>query len=236
MPIVVYSLIGIAALATVISLIGPNIDLALAGLGFDPVTRRFHGHNPYFAMLRDHGMVAVITCGICIALVFTKYLPWWRLPSLRARTATFLTLSLLLGPGLLVNGILKQHWGRPRPFAVTEFGGPLNFVNWWNPGGACMHNCSFVSGEAATAAWMFGPAMLVPAPWRGIALAAAALFTAVMSGLRMAVGAHFFTDAVFGALSTALILLAMRALIDPPPRHGLGGKMTAESSRPRPTA
>ena len=234
MPIVVYSLIGFAALATVISLIGPNVDLALAGLGFDPEARRFPGANPYLSMLRDHGAVAVTTCVICVALVFTKYLPWRTLPSLRARTATFLTLSLLLGPGLLVNGILKQHWGRPRPFAVTEFGGPLNFVNWWNPGGACQHNCSFVSGEAATAAWMFGPAMLVPAPWRGVAIAAAAIFTATMSGLRMSVGAHFFTDAVFGALSTVLILLAMRALIDPLPGHKLV-RMGAGSSRPRPT-
>ena len=31
-----------------------------------------------------------------------------------------------------------------------------------------------------------------------------------MSGLRMAAGGHFFTDVLFGALSTMLILLAMR--------------------------
>jgi membrane-associated phospholipid phosphatase len=98
-----------------------------------------------------------------------------------------------------------------------------------------------VSGEAATAAWMFGPAMLVPAPWRGAALAAAAVFTAVMSALRMSVGAHFFTDVLFGALSTMLILLTMRALaerVPGPARDPMrGGRdRTAGSSRAQPTA
>jgi membrane-associated phospholipid phosphatase len=144
----------------------------------------------------------------------------WRLPSLSARTAAFLTLSLMLGPGLLANGILKPHWGRPRPIEVTQFGGNLTFVEWWNPTGACQSNCSFISGEASTAAWMFGPAMLVPEPWRGLAIGAAAVFTIVTSTARMAVGGHFFSDALFGALATILILLAMQKLIAQPAAAG----------------
>jgi membrane-associated phospholipid phosphatase len=41
---------------------------------------------------------------------------------------------------------------------------------------------------------MFGPAMLVPAPWRAVAIGAAAAFTFTMSTLRVAAGGHFFTD------------------------------------------
>lgn len=212
MQVVVYTLLGLVALATVLSLLGYSPDLAIAALSFDAATGRFD--LPYFGGLRDHGLVAVVTCAVCVLLALVRYIPGWRLPSLPARAATFLTLGLLLGPGLLVNGILKRQWGRPRPLAVTEFGGPHAFVNWWDPTGTCPQNCSFVSGEAATAAWMFGPAMLLPAPWRGIAILAAAVFTATMSILRMGAGAHFFTDVVIGALSTVLILLAARALTD----------------------
>jgi membrane-associated phospholipid phosphatase len=168
---------------------------------------------------RDHGRVAVVTCVGCIVLAAMRQLPW-RLPSLPGRTALLLTLGLLLGPGLLVNGILKEHWGRPRPIEVVAFGGPLPYVDWWDPRGACDGNCSFVSGEAATAAWMFGPAMFAPLPWRGIAIAAAAGFTAVMSALRISVGAHFFSDVLLGALSTMLILLALHALADRLPTFG----------------
>lgn len=232
MPIVVYLLVGLATLATVLSLFGIRVDLAIAGLSFDPATGRFHGSGATISRLRDHGAVAVVTCIVCLVLAFAKLPPWRWLPRLPARTATFLTLSLLLGPGLLVNGILKPHWGRPRPHAVTEFGGTEAYVDWWNPTGTCEQNCSFVSGEAATAAWMFGPAMLVPPPWRGLALTAAAAFTAAMSALRLNVGAHFFTDAVLGALSTVLILLAMRALTDRLWGY-VPGKMMASS---RPTA
>jgi membrane-associated PAP2 superfamily phosphatase len=226
--ILVYALIGIAAATTAISLVGPNIDVFVAGLFYDPVTRRFVGEgNAYVAMLRDHGMVAIVTCLASIGLVLTKYLPW-RLPSVPARAAFFLAVGLALGPGLLVNGILKPHWGRPRPVEITQFGGNLTFVDWWNPGGACDSNCSFMSGEAATAAWMFGPAMLLPAPWRGAALGAAALFTMTMSVLRMTVGFHFFTDVIFGVLSTLLILLALHALIyrRPMPLTGMHGPST----------
>ena len=212
MQVVVYTLVGLAAVATVISLLGPNPDLAIAALSFDRAAGRFD--LPYFGGLRDHGMVAVITCVACVLLALARFIPGWRLPSLPVRAATFLTLGLLLGPGLLVNGLLKPYWGRPRPLSVTEFGGNHAFVNWWDPTGTCPQNCSFVSGEAATAAWMFGPAMLVPAPWRGVAVAAAAAITAIMSILRLGAGAHFFTDVVIGALSTVLILLAMRALTD----------------------
>jgi len=56
----------------------------------------------------------------------------------------------------------------------------------------------------------------VPAPWRAAAIGAAAAFTFTMSTLRVAVGGHFFTDVLFGALTTMLILLAMRRLVGPP--------------------
>ena len=112
----------------------------------------------------------------------------------------FLTLSLLLGPGLLVNIILKDNWGRPRPGSVTELGGTHAYVHWWDRRGTCQNNCSFASGEAAAAAWMFGPAMLAPPHWRAAAMAGAAVFTVTMSALRIAAGGHFVTDVVFGAL------------------------------------
>jgi membrane-associated PAP2 superfamily phosphatase len=209
----VYVLLGIAAAATALSLIGLNVDLAVAGWFYDAATRKFLIHyGSWLAGLREHGIVAVTTCIGVVALGLTRYLPW-RLPSIPPRSAIALTLSLIIGPGILVNGILKPHGGRPRPAEVTQFGGELKFVDWWNPAGACDGNCSFMSGEATTAAWMFGPAMLVPAPWRALAIGAATLFTAAIGLLRMAAGAHFFSDVLIGALTTIGIVLAMNRLL-----------------------
>ncbi len=214
MRVIVALLIGLIAAATIVSLIGPTIDLEITRLFFDPVTGRFPAvSHPILKMLRDHGYVSIITsAGFVIAALATKFLPRLRL-NVPGRVAIFLVGSLALGPGLLVNLVFKDHWHRPRPSQVIEFGGDKAYVNWWNPGGECGHNCSFASGEAAAAAWMFGPAMLVPPPWRAAAMGAAAIF-AITTGLsRMAMGAHFFTDVLFGALISLLVLWGMYALM-----------------------
>ena len=216
MRVIVYILLAIAAVTTVISLTGPNIDLAVASLFYEPANRLFVGlHNPLIAGLREHGLIAVTSSIAVVALGLTRLLPW-KLPSFPPRATLALALAMIIGPGILVNVILKPHGGRPRPIEVTQFGGPLQFVDWWNPTGACDGNCSFMSGEATTAAWMFGPAMLAAPQWRAVAIGAAALFTFVISAARVMAGGHFFSDVLIGALTTILILLAMFRLCGVP--------------------
>jgi lipid A 4'-phosphatase len=44
------------------------------------------------------------------------------------RPATYILLVIALGPGLVVNLTFKDHWGRPRPVHISEFGGALPYV------------------------------------------------------------------------------------------------------------
>jgi lipid A 4'-phosphatase len=127
-------------------------------------------------------------------------------PGLRA--IAFLVGTLALGPGLLVNGVLKELSHRPRPAQTLEFGGPWRFQPYESFDGQCLRNCSFVSGEAATAAWTLAPALLAPPPTRPFAVAAALLFTLATALLRMAFGGHYFSDVLFAALFTFIIVLA----------------------------
>jgi lipid A 4'-phosphatase len=210
-----YALLAIVAIVTAITLIGPNIDLAVARLFAAPGPTHFPAAgNSIASALRDRGMVSGIVCAACIVLAIVRFLPG-RLPGMSVRAAAYLTTAYLLGPGLLVNAILKSHWGRPRPAEVIQFGGTLPFVNWWDPGGACPSNCSFISGEAAAAAWLFGPAMLAPPRWRPLAMSLAAAFFVLTSALRLAAGGHFLTDVVIAGLSSVLVLLALRPLFFP---------------------
>jgi lipid A 4'-phosphatase len=107
---------------------------------------------------------------------------------------------------VLTNLTFKSYWGRPRPVLVTEFGGDLPFVAWWDPRGQCGRNCSFFSGEGATAFWTFAPAALTPPAWRPLAYAAATLFGVATSALRMAFGGHFFTDIAAAGLVTFVVI------------------------------
>ena len=85
------------------------------------------------------------------------------------RAAIFLLVTMLLSAGVLTNLTFKSYWGRPRPVVVTQFGGDQEFVPWWDPRGACARNCSFFSGEGATAFWTYAPAALAPPAWRPLA-------------------------------------------------------------------
>lgn len=214
MRVIIFLLAGLAVLVTLAALLGFEPDMRIAQLFYDPRSGRFlAAANPYVGMVREHGYVAVVTCvsAVAAALVTRMLRPPRQV--IPGRAVLFLVSTLVLGPGLLVNGIFKEHWHRPRPVQVTEFGGSGPYVDWWNPTGSCERNCSFVGGEASTAAWMFAPAMLAPPQWRVAAFAAASIFTLAISVARMAAGAHFFSDVVFAVLMTLLLIWTMHRVI-----------------------
>ena len=89
---------------------------------------------------------------------------------------------------------------------MVQFGGDLHFVPWCMPRGACPTNCSFVAGEPSGGFWTMAPAMLLPAPWRVPATAAALGFGAILGAVRMYGGGHFFTDVVFAGVFMYLLI------------------------------
>jgi membrane-associated PAP2 superfamily phosphatase len=159
-----------------------------------------------------NGIVAALATPAAVALGAKLIWPASRLV-IPARAMLLMTSTLLLGPGLLTNAVLKEHWGRPRPVDVREFGGALAFVPWWDPGGECAHNCSFVAGEGSGAFWTLAPAAVVPAPVKVIAFAAAVSFGAAAGMLRVAFGAHFFTDVVFSGVLTFAIVWIVHGIL-----------------------
>ena len=188
----------------------PQIDIDVARLFYD---NGFMGESAPAKAARSllYGLPLAVCIGFMAAR--TLRLPPAFLPS--SRTIIYLSLSMALGPGLLVNVILKDHWHRPRPNQVTQFGGPHEFRPIWTRDGACEKNCSFVSGEVASSFWLVAPASLAPLPYRVPAIAAA-LGVGVATGLlRMAFGGHFLSDVIFAGLFMLLLVIFMRAMIFP---------------------
>jgi membrane-associated phospholipid phosphatase len=135
------------------------------------------------------------------------------------RAILFVVASLALGPGLLVNGVLKENSLRPRPEQTMEFGGPWRFRPFEKFDGECRRNCSFVSGEVATSAWTLAPALLAPPPFRVLAVGAALGFTAATGFLRMSFGGHYLSDVLLAALFTFLIVLGLYRWYSGRPKH-----------------
>jgi lipid A 4'-phosphatase len=199
------------ALALVVGLlfgIYPELDLKLAALFYDPATKTFPLKlDALAAIARDAAMW--IAWGLALPAIVALLLKLVRPDKpllISGRAIIFLLVTLTLSAGVLTNLTFKSYWGRPRPVVVTQFNGSDQFVPWWDPRGACGRNCSFFSGEGATAFWTYAPAALTPPAWRPLAYAAATLFGVITSVLRMAFGGHFFSDVAAAGLVTFVVI------------------------------
>jgi len=192
----------------------PELDLKLAAPFFDPERDGFwRAYDPTYWRWRDAvtWLVTLVAVPAIVALVVK--LIWPKRPLLIPGRAIMLTLvTLALGPGVVTNLVLKEHWSRPRPIDVAQFGGDEHFRPWWDPRGDCPKNCSFVSGEASGAFWTLAPAAVAPPQWRALAYGAALAFGVGVSVLRMAAGAHFFTDVAFAGVFTFLAIWLVHGL------------------------
>ena len=206
-----YIALGLALVIGLLFGIYPELDLKLAALFYDPASASFPSkQNGIAAFARDAAMwIAWALALPSLIAIVVKLVRPDRPMLIPGRAAVFLLVTILLSAIVLTNLTFKSHWGRPRPVVVTEFNGPWKFVPWWDPRGACGRNCSFFSGEGATAFWAYAPAALTPPTWRPLAYVAATLFGVAPSALRMAFGGHFFTDvAAAGLVSFFVIWLA----------------------------
>jgi len=218
--------LGIAIIVGLVFGVFPQLDLAISQPFHDVFDIK---HNQFAWRLyepmvaaRDWGLwIPALLVAPAVAAVLLKLALPRRKMFMSGSAALFLIATMALGPGLLVNVALKEHWSRPRPIDVTTMGGDQHFVAWWDPRGDCPNNCSFVSGDVSGMAWTLAPAALMPPQWRAIAYGGALALTIGMAVLRVMWGAHFFTDVVFAGVLTFLAIWFAYALIYRWPRTRL---------------
>jgi lipid A 4'-phosphatase len=194
----------------------PSIDLWASGLfyragdGFFladwPLFRILHGDLPY--------AVIIFTALLVIALI-AALLRRRPVLGLDAKTALFLLLSLALGPGLTVNTIFKDHWGRARPVQIAEFGGEKKLTPAFVPTDQCARNCSFPAGDPSIGFYLVSAAFLMPGlRSRRWGIGGALALGAALGIARIAQGGHFLSDVVAsGFLVFAMSWLLYRVII-----------------------
>jgi len=211
-PLLILAL-GVAA--GLLFVIAPDLDHRVTDHFYDTAARKFPlATDATLVALRNLNMwIDIVFAAVLGAVILAKLWKPERPMLVSGRAILFLSLTFALAPGVMANVIFKENWSRPRPVHLTEYGGQEHFVPWWDPRGTCKANCSFVSGEVSSAAWTLAPAVLVPPPWKGVAVGAAVVFTAVIAVVRMAAGGHFLSDSLFAFLLTALIVWFIYDLI-----------------------
>ena len=205
--------VGLVLATGVIFALFPVLDLAGA---------RLFGTSAGFILNTDRDMRGLrqigllipfaVSCACLVALAWLVFQPGVRLFT-DARNLVAILITFAVGPGLLVNFVLKDHWHRPRPAQIQEFGGSAEFRAWWDTSGECRTNCSFVSGEVAGATAMVMVAAVMPTAVAGSALIVAIVFAVGVALLRLAFGGHFLSDVIFAALFTHIVGILVFALM-----------------------
>jgi len=167
----------------------PGIDLGVSGLFHRPGAGFYLAQWPPFVLVREAlpyfvGLLALGSVAvICV-------------PG-RRRAGIFLLLALALGPGLMVNTVFKDHWGRARPAQLAEFGGDKHYVIAGKPGDQCRSNCSFPAGDPSVGFVLVSVAFLLPGGrGRRWAMAGALGLGSALGLMRIAQGGHFLSDVV----------------------------------------
>lgn len=221
------SLLAASALAfAVLFTLAPRSDLVITGWFYDPVlgftanddvvvriiyTSVLWGSR---ALLWVLGVAFLVTCAL-------------RGPSVARlrRRLGFLVLAFLLGPGLIVDLALKDHWGRARPHQVQEFGGKRQYTPPLQVAQQCENNCSFVSGHASAGFALIAFGFLTTGAARRRWFITGVVVGVVVGAVRVMQGGHFASDVIFSFYFTTLgVLLAAWVF------RAMGWTLTCETS------
>lgn len=204
--------------------VSPELDLTVARLFHDPATGfTLAGHWAWDGVILANKAASYIFTVAALVLLPAALLRRGNVDIVALRYLVFVILLYLIGPGVLVNGILKRVYGRARPVQIAAFGGDGPFVGPWEVSEYCRSACSFVSAEVASgtaltvglaigALWFarrpVAPLFRVPA----LVSLALLLLTAVQ---RIGSGRHYLSDVIFSVLLVAALGIGLSCLLWP---------------------
>jgi lipid A 4'-phosphatase len=193
----------IVLLTIVLSLL--KADLEIEKWFYSPDAGWYLRQKLPWTFLYDYGAIPAFL--ICLAGFLFFVMSFFQKACLPYRkTGLFLVLVMILGPGLVINTAFKDHWGRPRPFDIVNFGGEGQFRHVWEKGQSGMGK-SFPSGHASVGFFLFSPYFILrqrSRKWAVFFLCLGLSYGLLMGLGRMIQGGHFMTDVLWSGYFTYL--------------------------------
>ncbi len=189
-----------------------DLDIRLAGLFWHPELDNpwIDAEEPLWSFLYVAAPMAMGVVLLGGLLVLAGGRLWTRMRRLRPYAVLVIAVALI-GPGLLINGVIKDHWGRPRPHQVEPLGGNRDYLPPLKPGESGKGR-SFPSGHSSVG-FMLAVFFLI---WRRhrprlawTALAVAIVFGLLLGIGRMAAGDHFLSDVIWSAVFVYGVVLLL---------------------------
>lgn len=188
-------------IVTVITTVVDDVDLAVSSIFFNGDANievvKTYFFNPYFLRI-IHKAIPFFVITLVIFLLISLVLTIKLKKQLLKRRVIYLLLCLIIGPGLIVNTIFKENFGRARPSQIIEFGGTKLYSKPFAISNQCKKNCSFVSGHASVGFYVtafaylgkFRPGIYLLGLWLGM----------VTGLIRIAQGGHYISDVTVSGL------------------------------------
>ncbi len=171
----------------------PQIDLYISDLFYNGKEFPLNGSAVEEFFYHSVRPVILLFALGSIAVFFYNLISKNNLFGINGKVMLYLLLVLSIAPGLVVNAMLKENWGRARPNQTMHYGGDKEFTPAFvmsNQGGY-----SFSSGHTAAAFSLIGFALLAKNRkkfWMLLAIS----YGVLVSLARVAAGGHFFSDVV----------------------------------------
>ncbi|MDD2229620.1 MAG: phosphatase PAP2 family protein [Candidatus Cloacimonetes bacterium] len=191
-----------------------NLDLYIQNHYYSSASAWLFNSSSIAMFIYHYGNLPALL--LCIAALGV-YIFSFSNPRLRTyrKIAIYLVIVMIVGPGLLVNSILKDNWGRPRPRDVIQFGGEYSYeapltIDTSSPGK------SFPCGHATMGYYFFALAFVLRQHRRSLSklvLLASLIWGTVIGWVRIGQGGHFASDVLWaGALVYLSAYLMYRAM------------------------
>lgn len=176
-----------------------DIDIALQKPYFDIENGWYMRKIPFWDFIYKYGIfLGYFLVVAALAMVSISY---WKKAAVKwRRPAVFLILVMIIGPGVLVNATLKDHWGHPRPREIKEFGGKEDYVKVWMKGPT--KGKSFPCGHASMGFFMSIPFLFLRnryRKWAWVFFGFGTLYGLLIGYARMIAGGHFAGDVLWAA-------------------------------------
>jgi len=198
-----------------------DLDIRAAAIFYHPdnsLDPWYEANDALWNFFYNAAPVITATAAIGGVAVIIGSSVWSRMSTYRIYAA-LVVLTLVVGPGILINAVFKDHWGRPRPRQIQTLGGDQVYVPPLMMG---KKGKSFPAGHSSVgfALCTFWLIWRRRQPWLAKGALLVALVVGGMMGIgRMAAGGHFLSDVMWSAYLTLFAALMVYYLLLRMHRH-----------------
>ena len=191
------SLISVLITFVVFTIYSASVDTYMSVLTYDKFTAHFYGEVHLWCTMIYKAIPITVIAIVAVSLlllIFKKKLPFSIYKT--KRFAIVVLLSLIIGPGLVCNSLLKDNWGRPRPYQVIR--DKHEFRPFYKPDFGESHYNSFPSGHATIGFFLGVPFLALGRRRKGLVVAV--IGGGIVGLVRILQGGHYLSDVIFAGI------------------------------------